>query len=200
MSKSAPGVRYAEVERETAETRVSVTLDLDGGTNNNVLTGIGFFDHLLQQFAFHGQVDMGIGAEGDLEVDEHHLVEDVGIVLGQAIAQALDQEEQIYRYGSNHTPMDDALALVAIDISGRGGLHWDVPFQRERIGDLATESIQEFFGAVARHAGLTLHIRKISGHNDHHLCIALFRGFGLALNAATRKLERKSTSTKGTRG
>ena len=200
MSKSAPGVRYAEVERETSETRVNVTLDLDGGTSNNVLTGIGFFDHLLQQFAFHGQIDLGIGAEGDLEVDEHHLVEDVGIVLGQAIAQALDQEEQITRYGNNLTPMDDALVMVAIDVSGRGNLFWDVPFERERIGDLATESVQEFFGAVARHAGITLHLRKITGHNDHHLCIALFRGFGVALNHSTQKLERKSSSTKGTRG
>ena len=200
MSKSAPGVRYAEVERETSETHIQVVIDLDGGTRRDATTGIGFFDHLLQQFAFHGQIDLGIGAEGDLEVDEHHLVEDTGIVLGQAIAQALDQEEQVMRYGNNMTPMDDALVLVSIDISGRGNLFWDVPFARERIGDLATESVQEFFGAVARHAGITLHMRKIAGHNDHHLCIALFRGFGLALTQASKRLERKSSSTKGTRG
>lgn len=198
--KSAPGVRYAEVERETSETRVRVVLDLDGGTRQDALTGIGFFDHLMQQFAFHGQIDLGIDAQGDLEVDEHHLVEDVGIVLGQAIAQALDAEEQIRRYGSVHTPMDDALVLVAIDVSGRGALYWDVPFSRERIGDLATESVQEFFGALARHAGITLHMRKVAGQNDHHLCIALFRAFGLALHEASRQQDRKSSSTKGTRG
>jgi len=200
MSKNAPGVRYAEVERETAETHIQVVIDLDGGTRRDATTGIGIFDHLLQQFAFHGQIDLGISAEGDLEVDEHHLVEDVGIVLGQAIAQALDLEEQIARYGDSTVPMDDALVLVAIDISGRGGLFWDVPFVRERVGDLATESVQEFFGALARHAGITLHMRKVAGHNDHHLLIALFRGFGLALTSAAKRQERKSSSTKGTRG
>src|SRR5436305_9394270 len=122
MSKNTPGVRYAEVERETSETHIQVVIDLDGGSRRDATTGVGFFDHLLQQFAFHGQVDLGISAEGDLEVDEHHLVEDVGIVLGQALAQALDLEEQITRYGSNNTPMDDALVMVSIDISGRGNL------------------------------------------------------------------------------
>jgi imidazoleglycerol-phosphate dehydratase len=163
-------------------------------------TGIGLFDHLLQQLAFHGQIVLAVGAEGDLEVDEHHLIEDVGIVLGQAIAMALDQEDQISRYGSNSTPMDDALVLCSLDISGRGNLYWDVDFKRERIGDLATESIQEFFGALARHSGITLHMRKIAGHNDHHLCIALFRGFGLALTQACRRQDRRASSTKGTRG
>lgn len=200
MSKSAPGVRYAEVERETAETRVNIALDLDGPSQQNANTGLGLFDHLLQQFAFHGQINVAIVAEGDLEVDEHHLVEDVGIVLGQAIAQALDQEEQIARYGSLHVPMDDALVLVALDISGRGNLFWEVPFTRERIGDVATESIQEFFGAVARHSGITVHMRKIAGTNDHHLAIALFRAFGLALHQASTRLDRRSSSTKGRRG
>ena len=200
MSKNVPGVRYAEIERETSETRIRVVVDLDGPTKHDAATGIGMFDHLLQQLSFHGQIVLSVSAEGDLEVDEHHVVEDVGIVLGQALAMALDQEEQIARYGSNHTPMDDALVLVALDISGRGNLYWEVPFDRERVGDLATESIQEFFGALARHAGITLHMKKVAGHNDHHLCIALFRAFGLALTDACRRLERKSSSTKGTRG
>jgi imidazoleglycerol-phosphate dehydratase len=199
MSKNTPGVRYAEVERETSETHIQVVIDLDGGSRRDATTGVGIFDHLLQQLAFHGQIDLGISAEGDLEVDEHHLVEDVGIVLGQCIAQALDQEEQIARYGDAMTPMDDALVLVAIDISGRGNLYWDIQFSREKVGDLATESIQEFFGAIARHSGITIHMRKIAGHNDHHLCIALFRGFGLALAQASKRQERKSSSTKGTR-
>jgi len=200
MSKNAPGVRYAEIERETSETRIRVVVDLDGPTKHDAATGIGIFDHLLQQIAFHGQIVLSVSAEGDLEVDEHHVVEDVGIVLGQAIAMALDLEEQIARYGSNNTPMDDALVLCALDISGRGGVYWDVPFSRERIGDLATESIQEFFGALSRHAGLTLHFKKMAGHNDHHLCIALFRAFGLALSQACQRQERRSSSTKGTRG
>lgn len=200
MSRSAPGVRYAEVERETSETRIRVVLDLDGGTVRDASTGIGIFDHLLAQLAFHGQVDLGISAEGDLEVDDHHIVEDVGIVLGQAIAQALESEGPISRFGSNITPMDDALVMVALDISGRGGLHWDVTFSRERVGELATETLEEFFGALARHSGLTLHIRKVAGHNDHHLCNAVFKGVGLALHEAAKRLERRGTSsTKGTR-
>lgn len=201
MSKAAPGVRYAEVERETAETRIRAVIDLDGGTRRDVATGIGFLDHMVSQFAFHGQVDLGITAEGDLEVDDHHIVEDVGIVLGQAIAQALDPDEPMARFGSVNVPMDDALVMVALDISGRGSLHWDFQFERERIGGAATESIQEFFGAFARHAGITLHIRRICGHNDHHLCTAIFKGVGLALAQATQRIDRRgSTSTKGTRG
>jgi imidazoleglycerol-phosphate dehydratase len=200
MSKSAPGVRYAEVERETKETRIRAVLDLDGGTSRDVGTGVGFFDHMLAQLAFHGQFDLGIGAEGDLFIDDHHLVEDVGIVLGQAIAQALDDEDAIARYGSNHTAMDDALVLVAIDISGRGMLFWDVTFARERIGELSLENVAEFFRALAHHSGITLHMRKVAGENDHHVVEALFKGFGLALHDAVRRIERKgSSSTKGTR-
>src|SRR4051794_27088000 len=131
MSKNAPGVRYAEVYRETGETRVQVVLDLDGGSRRDISTGVGFFDHMLQQLAFHGHIDLGVSAEGDLHIDDHHTVEDVGIVLGQALVQALDGGEAIARYGSNHTPMDEALVLAAVDISGRGMLTWDVPFVRE---------------------------------------------------------------------
>ncbi len=200
MSKEAPGVRYAEIDRETKETRVQVVIDLDGGTKRDVLTGIGFFDHMLMQLAFHGHVDVGIAAEGDLEVDDHHTVEDVGIVLGRAFSRALDGNEGIVRYGSNHTVMDEALVLVALDISGRGILVFDVPFKREMIGDLSTECIREFFRAFCMHAGINLHIRKISGENDHHICEAIFKGVGKALHAATRRSERLgSTSTKGQR-
>src|SRR5277367_3490474 len=118
MSKEAPGVRYAEVYRETTETRIQVVLDLDGGTRRDILTGIGFFDHMLAQLAFHGQMDLGLSVEGDLEIDDHHTIEDAGIVLGQAIAQALDSSDPIARFGSNHTPMDEALVMAAIDFSG----------------------------------------------------------------------------------
>ncbi len=186
--------------RETAETRVQVVLDLDGGSRRDVLTGVGFFDHMLVQLAFHGQMDLGISAEGDIEIDDHHTVEDVGIVLGQTIAQALDSSDSIVRYADCHSVMDEALVLVAIDVSGRGMLAWDLPFEREKIGDLSTECVREFFRALSTHAGITLHIRKVAGHNDHHVCEALFKGFGRALCMATRKIERYGgSSTKGKR-
>jgi imidazoleglycerol-phosphate dehydratase len=199
VSKGTPGVRFAEVFRETRETQIQVVLDLDGGTRRDITTGIGFLDHMLQQLAFHGQIDIGVAAEGDLHIDDHHTVEDVGIVIGQALAQAL-RGESIERYGSNHTPMDEALALVALDISGRGILVFDVEWKREKLGDLSTECVREFFRALATHSGMTLHIRKIAGENDHHVCEAIFKGFGRALFAATRQSDRRgSTSTKGSR-
>ena len=198
MSKSTPGVRYAEVERETKETRVQIVLDLDGGQRRDINTGIPFFDHMLDQLAFHAHINVGISAEGDLAVDDHHTVEDVGIVLGQAIRHALDGGEHIARFSSNHTAMDDALVLTALDISGRGKLFFEAEFTREKVGGLATECVREFFGTVAANAGITLHLRKICGINDHHLCEAMFKGFGLALSQATHIVEGKGVrSTKG---
>jgi imidazoleglycerol-phosphate dehydratase len=193
-------VRYAEVYRETAETRVQVVMDLDGGTRQDITTGIGFFDHMLAQLAFHGYVDLGISVEGDLKVDDHHTVEDVGIVLGQAMHQALDSDLGIQRYANNTTPMDEALVLVALDISGRGGLYYDVEFKREKIGDLSTENVREFLRAFSSHAHLTLHVRKLAGENDHHICEAIFKGLGRAIHEATLHKERRgSSSTKGSR-
>lgn len=200
MSKNAPGVRYAEIYRETGETRVQVVLDLDGGSRRDISTGVGFFDHMLQQLAFHGHIDLGVSAEGDLHIDDHHTLEDVGIVFGQALAQALDGGEAISRYGSNHTPMDEALVLAAVDVSGRGMLTWDVPFRRESLGTMSTESVREFFRAVASHSGLTIHIRMICGENDHHVCEAVFKAFGRALFDATQPSDRYAApSTKGKR-
>ena len=200
MSKNAPGVRYAEVYRETAETRVQVVLDLDGGTRRDISTGIGFFDHMLAQLAFHGHIDLGVSAEGDLHIDDHHTLEDVGIVFGQALAQALDGGEAIARYGSNHTPMDEALILAAVDVSGRGMLAYDVAFLRENLGTMGTECVREFFRAVATHSGLTIHLRKICGENDHHVCEGVFKAFGRALFDATRPSDRYAGhSTKGKR-
>jgi imidazoleglycerol-phosphate dehydratase len=200
MAKTTLGVRYAEVDRETSETRVTVVLDLDGGTRQDVTTGVGFFDHMLQLMAFHGQFDLGITCEGDLHVDDHHSVEDCGIVLGQAFHRVLADDKAIERYASNHTPMDEALVLVAIDISGRGVLGWDVPFQREQIGTLSTECVREFFRAFVTNAKVTLHVRKLAGENDHHVCEAIFKGFGRALRNATARSERKNgSSTKGSR-
>ncbi|HVL39579.1 MAG TPA: imidazoleglycerol-phosphate dehydratase HisB [Fimbriimonadaceae bacterium] len=198
MGKNASGVRYAEVDRETGETRIHVVLDLDGGTRQDIATGIGFFDHMLMQFAFHGQIDLGIKAEGDLHIDDHHTAEDVGITLGKAIKEAIRSSDPIARFASNHTPMDEALALVAIDISGRGQLFWDVDFRRDRIGDLSTESVREFFNALCMRAGITLHVRQVAGENDHHICEAIFKGFGRAFHLATRCSERRGApSTKG---
>lgn len=200
MSKGTPGIRYAEVERETNETRVQVVLDLDGGTKQDIATEVPFFDHMLRLMAFHGQVDLGVKAEGDLEVDDHHLVEDVGICIGKALREALRETDPVVRYASNHTPMDEALVLVALDLSGRGHLYFDVPFSREKIGGLSTECIPEFFRALCLHAGLTAHIRLVSGQNAHHVCEAIFKGFGCALFEATQLAERRTqSSTKGQR-
>lgn len=204
MSKEAPGVRYAEVERETLETRVTVALDFDGQRQSgrrpaeSINTGVGFLDHMLELMAFHGSMHIGVTAEGDLRVDDHHTVEDVGIVLGQAIRQALTGSPQIERYGYSLTPMDEALAQIAIDISGRGQLFWDAQWRGEFLGRMASQSVREFFGAVARHGGLTLHIRVLAGDNDHHVCEAIFKGFGRALRDAARITDsRPQTSTKG---
>lgn len=197
MSKTTPGVRYAEIDRETGETSVRVVLDLDGGTRRDINTGIGFFDHMLAQFAFHGMIDVGVSVEGDLLVDDHHTVEDVGIVLGRAIREALGTEP-IERYADAVTPMDEALVQVVVDISGRGQAFVDLPFRREQIGSLATECVTEFFRAVAYHAGMTVHVRKVAGENDHHVCEAAFKGFGRVLHLATQRSDRRgSTSTKG---
>lgn len=197
MSKNVPAVRYAEVDRETAETTIHAVLDLDGGSRQDVSTGIGFFDHMIHQLAFHGYLNLGITVEGDLHVDDHHTVEDVGIVLGRAIRDAL-QGEPIERYASNHTVMDEALVLVALDISGRGVLTFDCDFKREQIGQMSTECIREFFRALCSHGGITLHVHKIAGENDHHVAEAIFKGFGRALHAATRRVERRvPSSTKG---
>lgn len=198
MSKTALGVRFAEVDRETKETRIHMVLDLDGGTKQDISTGIGFFDHMLHQLTFHGQFDIGIECEGDLHIDDHHTIEDVGIVLGQAFAEALDANSGIERYASIHLPMDEALVLVAVDISGRAGLFFDVDFKREKVGGMATECVHEFFRAFVAHAGITLHIRKITGSNDHHVIEGIFKGVGRALYAATRAVERRGgASTKG---
>ncbi|MFZ4508396.1 MAG: imidazoleglycerol-phosphate dehydratase HisB [Fimbriimonas sp.] len=191
-------MRYAEIYRETSESRVQVVLDIDGGTKRDISTGIGFFDHMLNLFAFRAEFDIGINAEGDLVVDDHHTVEDVGIVLGQAFREAMKNSEPTERYGNFAAPMDEALVLVALDISGRGALYYDVEFSRERLGGLSTENIQEFFKAFATHSGITLHIRKLAGTNEHHICEAIFKGVGLALKQALTKSDRPgSTSTKG---
>jgi imidazoleglycerol-phosphate dehydratase len=198
MSKSPSSVRYAEVDRSTSETEIQVVLDLDGANKIEVSTGIGFLDHMLQLFAYHSRISLGIKAEGDYGVDDHHTAEDVGICLGQALRKALYNSGGIERYGQSLLPMDEALVLVALDISGRGVLGFEVAWKRERLGSLATENVREFLRAFTSHAGVTLHVRKLAGENDHHVCEAIFKGLGRALRAAIEPTGRgDATSTKG---
>jgi len=193
-----PG-RKAEVERKTRETQIQVSIDLDGAGESEIGTGIGFFDHMLTALAKHGLFDLRIKAKGDLEIDPHHTVEDVGILIGRAIDKALGDKEGLARYGWAVVPMDEALILASIDLSGRGLLCYDVSFAQEKIGALDTVLISEFFESVARNAGMTLHIRKLSGEDPHHTAEAAFKSFAKALQAATRVSERIKgiPSTKG---
>jgi imidazoleglycerol-phosphate dehydratase len=198
MSKPTKTVRFAEVDRETTETDIRLTLDLDGSSKVDVDTGIPFFDHMLHQLGFHGHLDLGIKAGGDIDVDDHHTVEDTGIVLGVGIKRALIDSESIVRFGNAMVPMDDALVAVAMDVCGRGYLNYDIEFQRESIGGLSLENVREFFQALALNAGITLHIKKLAGHNDHHVCEAAFKAFGVGLAQALSRAERiGAPTTKG---
>lgn len=192
--------RVATIERKTKETDISLTINLDGTGENEIATGIPFFDHMLNGFARHGLFDLRVRVKGDLEVDCHHTVEDTGIVLGEAIAQALGDKAGIKRYGSFLLPMDETLALCAIDLSGRPYLNYDVCFTTEQIGTLDTEMIREFFYAVSYSAAMNLHVKILDGINNHHMAEALFKAFGKALDAATMEEPRLSGvwSTKGT--
>ena len=178
--------RAASVERETNETAIRVELNLDGAGTHDIDTGIGFFDHMLVQAARHGFFDLIIKCNGDLNIDTHHTVEDVGIALGAAFSRALKNKEGLCRYGSRIVPMDESLALCAIDFSGRPYLAYDAHFTAGLIGDLDTEMIGEFFRAFTVHAGCTLHIKTISGGNNHHMAEAIFKAFGQAVDQAVR--------------
>lgn len=191
--------RTAEVTRVTKETSIRMALNLDGRGESRVATGIGFFDHMLTGFAKHGFFDLEVEVKGDLEVDTHHTVEDTGIVLGQAIREALGEKQGIVRYGSCILPMDETLVLCALDLSGRPYLKWNASFEAERLGTLETETIREFFYAVTYSAGMNLHIRQLDGVNSHHVAEAMFKAFGKALDQAVRRDERIEgvLSTKG---
>lgn len=187
------------IERETKETAISLTLDLDGTGQSQVDTGIGFFNHMLEGFAKHGFFNLKASVKGDLIVDCHHTVEDTGIVLGLAIKAALGDKAGIKRYGSFILPMDDALVLCAVDLCGRPYFSYECDFSTERIGYLETQTIREFFYAISYSAGMNLHIKVLSGINDHHICEAMFKAFGKALDEATRFDSRTNEipSTKG---
>ncbi len=191
--------REASITRTTKETDICLTLNIDGSGNSDIDTGIGFFDHMLAGFAKHGFFDLECKVQGDLHVDGHHTIEDVGIVLGQAIAEALGNKRGIKRYGHFILPMDDALALCAIDLCGRPYLNYDCEFSAEKVGYMETELVREFFYAVSYSAAMNLHIKMLDGMNNHHKIEAMFKAFGKALDEATKTDERitEVLSTKG---
>ena len=176
--------RTAEVSRNTAETRITVRVNLDGSGQGRFATGIGFFDHMLDQIARHGLIDLDIQAQGDLHIDGHHTVEDVGITLGQAVAQAVGDKKGLTRYGHAYVPLDEALSRVVIDFSGRPGLFMDVDFKAGMIGGFDTQLAFEFFQGFGNHALVTLHIDNLKGDNAHHQCETIFKAFARALRMA----------------
>jgi imidazoleglycerol-phosphate dehydratase len=176
--------RIADVRRDTQETKIRVRVNLDGTGVSKLATGIGFFDHMLDQIARHGLIDLEIQAEGDLHIDGHHTVEDVGITLGQAVAKAVGDKKGLTRYGHAYVPLDEALSRVVVDFSGRPGLHMDVDFKSGMIGAFDTQLAFEFFQGFSNHAGVSLHIDNLKGHNAHHQCETIFKAFGRALRMA----------------
>jgi len=193
-------VREARIKRETAETEVFVRLRLEGAGRASVHTGVGFFDHMLTHIAKHGVFDLEVNAEGDCEIDDHHLVEDVGIVLGQAFSQAVGDKKGMARFGSAMCPLDEALVMVALDFSGRAHLSWGLSLPSRRVGDFDTELALEFFRAFAHNAKVSLHLIQQAGDNTHHILESAFKSFARALDQATRIDERLTDvpSTKGT--
>lgn len=191
--------RIAVCTRQTKETDIKLKLNLDGSGKTKISTGVGFFDHMLEGFARHGLFDLELEVHGDLHVDCHHTVEDTGIVLGQAIAEALGDKKGIKRYGSFLIPMDETLALCAVDLSGRPYLNWNADFTVEKIGELDTEMFREFFYAVSYSAAMNLHLKIMDAGNNHHMAEALFKAFGKALDMATMEEPRMKDvwSTKG---
>jgi imidazoleglycerol-phosphate dehydratase len=182
MTTSAP--RIASIDRQTKETRITASLNLDGTGAYDVATGVGFLDHMLEQLARHSLIDIELRAEGDLHIDFHHTVEDCGIVLGQALAKALGDKRGITRYASVDLPMDETLTRVAIDVSGRPYLIWNVAFTRPKLGEMDTELFREWFQAFAQNAGITLHVTNVYGENNHHIAETCYKGLARALRAA----------------
>ncbi len=193
-------MRQATVTRNTAETRITVSLNLDGTGTAELATGIGFFDHMLDQIARHGLIDLSIQAKGDLHIDGHHTVEDVGITLGQALAQAIGDKKGIRRYGHAYVPLDEALSRVVVDFSGRPGLHMRCDFKAGMIGGLDTQLVYEFFQGLVNHAFITLHIDNLHGDNAHHQCETVFKAFARALRMAAEADPRSAGVIPSTKG
>lgn len=196
---SAPA-RVADVQRNTSETQIRVHVNLDGSGKAALSTGIGFFDHMLDQIARHGLIDLEIDAKGDLHIDGHHTVEDVGITLGQAFAKAVGDKKGIRRYGHSYVPLDEALSRVVIDFSGRPGLHMRVPFKAGMVGAFDTQLAFEFFQGFVNHAGVTLHIDNLHGENAHHQAETVFKAFARALRMALERDERLGDVIPSTKG
>jgi len=193
-------MRTASVERKTGETEISVRVDIDGVGESDIVTGIGFFDHMLEQLARHSLIDIAVRADGDLHIDGHHTVEDTGLALGQAMSEALGERRGITRFAHTYIPMDETLTRVAVDISGRGYLVWHVQPPRARLGALDTELVPEFFKAFSGAVGMTLHVETLYGSNSHHMVESCFKGLARALRKACEIDSRASESVPSTKG
>ena len=192
--------RTASIVRNTSETQIELTINLDGNGEVHLATGLAFFEHMLTQIARHGLIDLHIQATGDLDVDAHHMVEDVGIVLGQALNEALGDKSGLTRYGHAYVPLDEALSRVVVDLSGRPGLFYDVDYTRGRVGDFDVDLLREFFQGFVNHGMLTLHLDNLKGENAHHQAETLFKAFGRALRMAVAVDARMGSAVPSTKG
>ena len=193
-------MRQAKITRDTSETQIVLSVNLDGTGDSHFATGLPFFDHMLTQISRHGMIDIHVEATGDLEVDAHHMVEDVGIVLGQALNEAIGDKSGISRYGHAYVPLDEALSRVVIDLSGRPGLHYGVEYTRARVGDFDVDLLREFFQGLVNHSMMTVHLDNLKGDNAHHQAETLFKAFGRALRMAVTADERMSGIVPSTKG
>ena len=193
-------MRQGDITRNTLETQVRVKLDLDGTGKSQLSSGVGFFDHMLDQIARHGMLDLEVAAKGDLHIDAHHTVEDIGITLGQALAQAIGDKKGLRRYGHAYVPLDEALSRVVVDLSGRPGLVFNVPFTRATIGEFDVDLVREFFQGLVNHAGITLHIDALRGDNSHHQAETVFKAFARALRMAVEVDPRAAGAIPSTKG
>ena len=200
MDNAQTSLREATVSRDTLETQITVSVCLDGSGKAEFDTGLPFLEHMLDQIARHGMIDLNIKANGDLHIDAHHTVEDIGITLGQALAKAVGDRRGILRYGHAYVPLDEALSRVVIDFSGRPSLHYDLPFTRASVGDFDVDLFAEFFHGLVNHAHLTLHIDNLKGENSHHQAETVFKAFGRALRMAVSADERAPSAMPSTKG
>jgi len=193
-------MRQADISRNTLETRIRVVLDLDGSGASKLATGVGFFDHMLDQIARHGMIDLSVEAAGDLHIDAHHTIEDVGITIGQALARAVGDKKGLRRYGHAYVPLDEALSRVVVDLSGRPGLVFNVPFTRATVGEFDVDLVREFFQGLVNHAAITVHIDALRGDNSHHQAETVFKAFGRALRMAVEADPRAAGAIPSTKG